>query len=181
MKCPSCGAQPGPDVIRSDGVCPYCGASLSPSRRPTPVNTTVDVRFTNLGWEYKSKWTLFGLPVVHIAVKADEDTGRPVVAKGIIAIGNVAVGVFALGGVALGGLAVGGVSFGALAVAGIGIGVASVGGMALGAYAAAGGLAISLGYAVGGVALAPCAMSGAGGDPACFEPLLEQLRLLPGD
>ena len=181
MKCPSCGAQPGPDVIRDDGICPYCGASLSPPRRSMTPTTTVDVQFTNLGWEYKSKWTLFGLPLVHIAAKADETTGRPVVAKGIIAIGNIAVGVFALGGVALGGLAVGGVSIGALAVAGIAIGIGSMGGMALGAYAAAGGLAVSLGYAIGGVAVAPCAMSGAGGDPACFEPLLERLHLLASD
>lgn len=56
-------------------------------------------------YEYKSKRTLFGIPLVHINV------GRGIyVAKGVLAIGNIAVG-----GLSVGILSLGGLCFGALA------------------------------------------------------------------
>jgi serine/threonine protein kinase len=67
-----------------------------------------------LGHEYKSKTTIFGLPLVHTATGIDPATGKKRVAKGIIAIGDVAVGVVAFGGLAMGGLALGGVTFGVI-------------------------------------------------------------------
>lgn len=124
-------------------------------------------------YEYKSKRTLFGLPLVHINCGYG-----PRWARGIIAIGNIATGFLALGGLsvgllslggvslglllALGGLALGSVSIGGAAIGlmawgGFALGVLSVGGLAVGVYAA-GGVVIGSKVAVGGVASAPLAI-----------------------
>ncbi|MCD6050789.1 MAG: transcriptional regulator, family protein [Verrucomicrobia bacterium] len=73
-------------------------------------------------------------------------------ARGIIAIGDVAHGAFAFGGFAKGGFAFGGVAIGVVAVGGVGIGLISFSGLALALLFAYGGFAIS-GIAVGGFAL----------------------------
>jgi tRNA A-37 threonylcarbamoyl transferase component Bud32 len=94
------------------------------------------------GYEYRSKRTLWGLPLVHIATGLDPATGRLRVAKGIIAIGDRAVGVIALGGAALGVIAVGGGAIGLLALGGGAIGLLlALGGGALGGIAVGGGAA----------------------------------------
>ena len=139
-----------------------------------PERETTVVNHYYYGWryEYKSKRTLFGLPLVHIKL------GRGLCwARGIIAIGNVATGVaalgcvsagllslggaalglLALGGCALGGMAVGGVAIGLAAWGGVSVGVLAVGGVACGQYAA-GGVALGTKAAVGGVASAPLAI-----------------------
>lgn len=118
-------------------------------------------------YEYKSKTTWFGVPLIHINV------GRGIyVAKGIIAIGNIAIGAVSLGLVALGGLslgvltaglislgalamavlmAVGGVAAGFVAAGGAAVGVLAFGGLSIGVYAF-GGLAIASRIAIGGYA-----------------------------
>jgi len=121
---------------------------------------------------YESSVRFLGFPLVHIA--SGPRVGRVVsiapglmsrgVARGWIAIGDVAFGLIAIGGVAVGGLSVGGVAVGALSIGGFAIGVAgiggaavallAVGGMALGGWAAVGGLAVARDVAIGGVALA---------------------------
>ncbi|PYJ02902.1 MAG: hypothetical protein DME25_14570 [Verrucomicrobia bacterium] len=101
------------------------------------------------GYEYKSKRTLWGLPVIHIASGMDPDTGKQRTAKGIIAIGPSATGVFASGGSAKGVFAVGGFSVGLVAVGGCALGLVGVGGLAIGLLLACGGLAlapIAVGY-----------------------------------
>jgi hypothetical protein len=106
------------------------------------------------GYEYKSSLTIGGWPLVHICGGVDPRTLRLRVAKGVIAIGDIAVGVIAIGGVACGLFTIGGASLGALLAIGgaaLGLGV-SVGGFALGTIAI-GGAAIGFGYASGGVAL----------------------------
>ncbi|MBE2181523.1 MAG: serine/threonine protein kinase, partial [Chthoniobacterales bacterium] len=53
------------------------------------------------GWqrmEYRSRATVFGWPLVHVAMGGDPATGRAATARGIIAIGDRAVGVVAMGG-----------------------------------------------------------------------------------
>lgn len=118
---------------------------------------SASVFFPRIHYEYKSKRTLFGLPLVHIHV----GTGL-YRAKGILAIGNLAcgvislgilsmgllsLGVFALGLLGLGAFAAGGISAGAISV-----GFFAFGGVALG-IVAVGGVAVGV-YAMGGVAVA---------------------------
>lgn len=129
------------------------------------------------GWQYRSEIEIFGLPLVHIAQGVDPDTGRPRVAKGIIAIGNIAIGVFAYGGIALGGLAMGGISVGAIALGGMALGLFTLGGLSAGVFFAAGGLAVSAFYAVGGLAFAPHTISSLGADREFLEMLA---RWFPG-
>ncbi len=112
-------------------------------------------------YEYTSKTRLLGLPLVH--VKLSRFSGRTCVAKGIIAIGDVALGLVSVGGVSLGlfslgglslglVLAFGGLALGALALGGVCLGLAAVGGVAIGVYAL-GGVAAAREFAAGGVAI----------------------------
>ena len=117
----------------------------------------------NWHYEYKSKRTVLGMPLVHIHF-ADRGMAR---ATGIIAIGNMAVGLVAIGGVSFGLVSIGGVALGLLGLGGVAVGglvwggvaagVIAVGGCALGSLAAFGGLAVGNmaagGCAVGDVAL----------------------------
>jgi hypothetical protein len=127
------------------------------------------------GYEYRSQATLFGLPLIHVAGGRDPATGQRRVAKGVIAIGDLAVGGLAIGGCSLGIISIGGCAFGlfslgglavgmlvafgglgigGLALGGIAIGILAVGGGAIGWYAACGGGATAVKYAVGGLAYA---------------------------
>ena len=108
------------------------------------------------GYEYKSSWTIAGLPLVHVCAGINPETMRPRIAKGVIAIGNIAVGVLAIGGLACGVFTVGGASFGLVAAIGgaaMGLGL-SVGGFAIGSIAI-GGAAIGAVYAIGSIAAGP--------------------------
>lgn len=139
------------------------GNQPSPAQSPSEPQPTVNGAgfFWGMGmrpyfnYEYKSKRTLFGLPLVHIHLGWGFCR-----AKGILAVGNVATGLFAFGGVALGLLSLGGVSLGLLALGGIAFGLlAAIGGLAVGALAI-GGLAVGL-LAMGGLAVGVYAMGGA--------------------
>ncbi len=99
-------------------------------------------------FEYKSKKSLFGLPLVHINT-GGRYTNK--VAKGIIAIGDVAYGVVSIGGVSLGLVALGGIGIGAVGLGGIGIGLLGLGGVAVG-LEAYGGVAFGLIEAFGAFA-----------------------------
>lgn len=113
------------------------------------------------GYEYRSLWTLFGWPLVHI--RFGEASGKWQPAKGWIACGNVAYGIlFAFGGVAVGGFSIGGVAVGGIALGGFTLGLFSFGGLALGllvmggaaiGYMAWGGAAIAWLAALGGAAV----------------------------
>jgi hypothetical protein len=54
------------------------------------------------GFEWKSKTEILGLPLVHIAIGWDDKTGKLLIAKGIIAIGQFAIGVIAIAQFGLG-------------------------------------------------------------------------------
>lgn len=121
------------------------------------------------GYEYKSDLHIFGWPLIHVAQGVNPETGRPLVAKGIIAIGNKAIGVAAMGGTALGVFACGGLSIGIVtAFGGVAIGTGlSMGGCAIGGLAIGG---VTLGYySLGGLAMGLHTMDGARQDPALAE------------
>ena len=125
-------------------------------------------------WEYRSRWSLLGLPLVHISWnrKVDDkfvpakgwiacgDIAYGILfASGRVAVGTVSIGMFAVGGIAYGSFAVGIYAFGAAAL-GIWVGGAlAVGYMAFGGAGVAwriafGGVAVAHDYAFGGSALA---------------------------
>jgi hypothetical protein len=123
-----------------------------------------------LGFEYRSRSSVGGWPLIHVCMGIDPRTLRPRIAKGVVAIGNIAVGGIAIGGLACGLVTVGGASLGlllALGGAAVGIGV-SVGGLAVGAIAV-GGAAVGFVYAIGGGAVGPAIIDGRRCDPAALE------------
>jgi len=100
--------------------------------------------------EYRSEYRLLGLPLIHLVVGRDPQTGAPGRAVGIIAVGRFAFGVIALGQVAVGVLPVGQLSLGLL----LALGQISVSGYeAFGQVAVAPRLAVGQ-VGVGGHALA---------------------------
>jgi tRNA A-37 threonylcarbamoyl transferase component Bud32 len=101
------------------------------------------------GYEYRSKTTVFGWPLVHIATGIDPMTGKKRIAKGIIAVGDMAIGVLAFGGASIGVFSIGGAA----------IGLFSFGGLSIGLLIALGGGAIG-GLAVGGGAIGVIAVGG---------------------
>ena len=148
--------------------CPFCGTKLnsptiepnSKRRKQTQRRCSSCDRMINSApaiwatkhheFEYKSKWTIFHWPIVHIAFGTDAVTNKPKVARGLIAIGSMATGGIAIGGLAIGGIALGGSS----------LGLVSFGGVAAGVLFAFGGCAIGTGLSIGGFALGTMALGG---------------------
>ena len=123
------------------------------------------------GFEYKSKRTWHGMPLVHVNLKGT--------AKGVVAIGLAAKGIFAIGLAALGVVSIGLVSIGVLTLAsfaalgivanaglaagiiscgGLSIGLLSMGGMSVGWFSF-GGLSAGK-YVIGGAAVGDIAVGG---------------------
>jgi len=75
-------------------ACPQCGA-------PYPARASWD----GWGYEYKSQVTIAGLPLVHISFKYRPNRA-PVVARGIIAIGQFGCGVVCISQFGVGALCV---------------------------------------------------------------------------
>lgn len=96
----------------------------------TFVSETGNVRSKRPHYEYKSKKTVKGLPLVHV------NFGLGLYrAKGIFAIGNIATGVFALGLISAGMIDIGLLAFGLLALGTIAVGLISMGSLAVGCIA----------------------------------------------
>jgi len=72
------------EVSHSAAMCPQCGA-------PRPYDQT----WNGYGYEYKSKTKIFGLPLIHISFKYRANR-TPVVANGVIAIGQFGYGVITI-------------------------------------------------------------------------------------
>ena len=123
------------------------GAEAGPQAAPAE-RTVIHNYYTPYHYEYRSKCTLLGLPLVHIHLGYGLRRAR-----GIIAIGNVATGLVAIGGFSAGLLSIGGLGIGLLTLAGLAAGGLAVGGVAFGLLAALGGGAFSLGAALGGCAV----------------------------
>ena len=62
-------------------ACPNCGA-------PYPARAKWD----GWGWEYRSEATILGMPLIHVSFKYRPNR-MPVVARGVIAIGQFACGI----------------------------------------------------------------------------------------
>ena len=143
-----------PDIQNLSALADYFGVSLDYLVRgiesQTEPQPAVIHNYYGCGYryEFRSKTTLFGLPLVHINLGPGFQR-----AKGIIAIGNFAAGVVAVGGLSAGLFSVGAGSLGLLALGGMAVGGVALGGLALGLLAAVGGFALSLGFAVGGGAV----------------------------
>lgn len=132
--------------LTDSSKCPECG-------KPIVEVLTRPKDMASFGKRYRSKATLFGLPVIDIAVgpKNGEMRGK---AKGIIAIGDIATGGIAIGGMSFGVVALGGMSIGICAVGGLGVGLlAGLGGAAVGALAAGGGAVGALANGGGAVGI----------------------------
>ena len=143
---------------------------LVTGREPVPPAaeqpTIVNNYYQRAAYEYKSRRTLFGLPLVHVNYGIGFHR-----AKGIIAIGNVATGFIAIGGLSVGLLSLGGVSLGLLlSLGGLALGGVAVGGGTAGLFAcgglsygvyATGGVAVGTKAAIGSAASAPLAIGAA--------------------
>lgn len=103
-----------------------------------------------LSFEFRSRLTILGWPLLHVATGVDPATGRKRTAKGIIAIGTFPRGVIAFGDVAVGFIACGVFGFGVVALSVVGVGLV-----------ACGSVAVGLVLALGGVAIGPVALGGA--------------------
>jgi hypothetical protein len=126
--------------LTESSKCPECG-------RPLVEILTRLHPMAESGKRFRSKATIFGLPVLDIAIgpKHGEPRGK---AKGFIAIGDMATGALAIGGLARGVVAIGGMAIGLFSMGGMSIGlIASLGGFSLGGLAAGGG---ALGFAAAG-------------------------------
>ena len=97
-------------ISEQASTCPHCGA-------PFPARAEWD----GWGYEYKSRATFLGYPVLHIAFKY-RPSGRPVVARGVIAIGQFGIGVvnisqFGIGLVSIGQFTIAGFALAQFAIA----------------------------------------------------------------
>jgi hypothetical protein len=109
-------------VSREARACPHCGA-------PFPAQQA----WNGIGRDWKSKQTLWGLPLVHVAYGRDAQ-GKLRVAKGIVAIGQFGIGaitiaqfgvgaVFGLGQFVVAPIAVGQFALGLAAIGQFGFGI----------------------------------------------------------
>jgi len=134
-------------------------------------------------FEYRSRRTFLGLPLVHIRLRAGLQRGpvkawialgdwaigglfalgglaiAPIsfggAAAGLITFGGASIGLLSAGGFSIGFLVVGGFAVGWQAYGGLAVGWRAFGGCALGWNGARGGLAIAREWASGGLAMAP--------------------------
>jgi len=143
----------------------WCNREQARIRREEPPGLSLrwPVEVSIQPIEYRSRWTLLGLPVVHVRLFAQQ-AGKRQPAKGWIAIGDVAYGALLAVGCAWavapvsfgGGFAIGGLAFGG----GFAVGLLAVGGgLSLGAWALGGGIGIRL-LAFGGAAIGWTAATG---------------------
>lgn len=137
-----------PSAPGSEPYCSHCGYILTglteSSKCPECGRPIVEVlvrrsSYPIFGRRYRTKATLFGLPLIDIAIGPAEGELRGK-ARGIIAIGDTAFGGIAMGGAAAGVVAIGGLAIGLFAIGGLALGIlAGLGGGATGVLAAGGG------------------------------------------
>ncbi|MCM8814020.1 MAG: zinc ribbon domain-containing protein [Candidatus Omnitrophica bacterium] len=90
LQCPECRQQISDQAV----FCPQCGMprqDIAALARKIPWRALAHMWW--IGYEWKSKATIGGWPLVHIAIGRSRQTGRLLVARGMIAIGQFAYGV----------------------------------------------------------------------------------------
>ena len=98
--------------------------------------------------EFKSNATFFGLPLLHYTRGKCPETGRRIIAKGVVAVGRLATGILAIGHASFGVIAIGQLGLGLL----LGLGQGATGLYAIGQVAV--GLIFGLGQiATGEIAI----------------------------
>ncbi len=149
----------------------YC-VSAYRSRKALLASLTpeeIASRPTKPVWEYRSKFTLLGLPFIHL--RMGDRLAEPLkawiaagdcafgvlfafggLAIAPVSIGGCAIGLFSFGGLAMGVLVLGGTGIGGWAFGGLVIGWQAFGGCAIALNAAWGGYAIAHDFALGGIA-----------------------------
>ena len=129
---------------------------------------------------YRSKRTVWGIPLVHVAFSGDPTGWRMALARGVIAIGDMAVGLVAIGGFAFGGVTIAGMGVGVFSLGGLSAGLlVAIGGMAFGGVLAVGGAAFGV-FAVGGLAIGLVAAAGAAPETLLDVPTETMLLLTRG-
>lgn len=119
-------------------------------------NLLKGLSFSSLPYfEYKSKTTVFGVPLVHVNIGlgrvAKGIFSFGLVSVGVVSVGLVSVGLLAFGTVALGLISLGAISLGLIVALGaVAIGMIALGGLAIGCFSM-GGCSIGL-FAFGGYA-----------------------------
>ena len=93
------------DVSEQASACPNCGAQY-PAKE----------KWNGWGFEYKSKITIIGLPLLHISFKYSPNK-IPVPAKGIIAIGQFGIGIINISQFGVGIISIGQFTIAAYALA----------------------------------------------------------------
>ena len=104
-------------------------------------------------FEFRSKQEINGWPLIHISFGTHPETGRPLVAKGVVAIGNFAVGVVSIGAAAIGVVTLAGFGLGIVSLAGFAIGIVAIGAVAFGYEFALGAVVQSAKFAIGAFSL----------------------------
>ena len=87
IPCPECGVRVSEKAIS----CPNCGHPIAEIPYLAPAAQPLW-----RGYEWKSKIEIFGIPLIHIAFGRDKRTGKLLIAKGIIAIGQFGIGIITL-------------------------------------------------------------------------------------
>lgn len=95
----------GNEVSYSARACPKCGA-------PYPYLEKWD----GYGFEYKSNAKLFGLPLLHISFKYRKN-GTPVIANGVVAIGQFGYGIITIAQFGIGMITLGQFTFAGATIA----------------------------------------------------------------
>jgi len=127
INCPECRASMSEKAV----TCPKCGHPMKPL-----ANLERVARRYWRGYEWKTKAQIFGWPLIHIAIGRNGETGRLMVAKGIIAIGQFGIGVlFGLGQFVGGIFSIGQFALGIIFAFGqFACGITAVGQIAFGSY-----------------------------------------------
>lgn len=161
------------DYLLKAGVQMPNGTKATDPSQKSDVDDTIICR--SMSWdiskmEYRSKKTVFGLPLIHVCFK-DNEWAKGIIAvgkkaSGIISCGLLSVGILSFGLVSLGIFAAGLISLGLAAAAFAAVGVAAAGAVSVGVFAVG---AVAIGYyAYGAVVILPLASTFGGNGYGAF-------------